>query len=784
MELDIKAMESKWIERWEKIGLYSFKRDERNLFTVDTPPPTVSGEMHIGHSFSYPSQDFTARYKRLRGFNVLYPWGFDDNGLATERYTEKKMDVHGYEMPLEEFRNLVRKVSEEAETEMLRSWKSLGISATFENYYRTISPEVMALSQKLFLSLARSGKAFTSEGPTMWCPTCGTAISQSDLKDMERETDFVRVAFSSGMSEIIIATTRPELMGACVALAANPEDPRYAALIGRTAKVPLYEFEVPIISDNSVNPDKGTGIEMVCTFGDQNDLEIWRRLSLQTRIIINRRGKIEDSGLLNGFGIKAARRAIIEKLEAEGFARGKEKKNQSVNAHERCDTPVEILVSRQWFIGTMAERDSLIERGESVRWFPEHMHTRFNNWVNGMKWDWCISRQRFYGVPFPVWYCNSCGKTILAGDDELPINPVMTTGRKCNHCGSEDVVPERDVMDTWLTSSISTAIVADRWNLPNDVFSVRFQAHDIISTWAYTSIVRAHLNFGRKPWEDIVISGLVYDPSGRKVSKSRGNSLSVGSILERFGADSLRYWASGSITGDDIAVREQDFVRGRRSVIKIYNAAKLIAIMADGTVPEHDVKRVKLPVNQWILGLIGALIPDVTDAMDSYQYSKARSTLDNFFWNTFCDNYLEIAKAQINMARSSGKREEVREIVNVSSFAMLQILRMFSPFLPFISEEAYEMIPVKDRKESLQLDKWPDPADMSEYSPTDFEEFVRLVSMIRAYKSSLKMSPGMPMESLTIRTPFDVSGFVPVLSAMFRIGEVKTVDSDSIQVGE
>ncbi len=783
MDLDIPAMERKWMSRWEKIGLYRFEKSSKPVFSIDTPPPTVSGRMHIGHAFSYPQQDFTARFKRMRGYNVFYPWGFDDNGLATERFTEKKIGVRGSTLPLGQFREMVKEATEEAEADMLKSWKSLGISATFEHYYRTVSNEVMKASQKFFLDLARNGSAFTSEGPTMWCPACRTAISQSDLKDMERQTDFVRIAFSCEGKELVIATTRPELMGACVVLAANPQDKRYQGIVGKQARIPLYGFEVPVIADESVDPAKGTGIEMVCTFGDQNDMELWRRKGLQTRIIISRDGKIADSGVLDGLSINAAKKTILEKLEAGGLIRGREKKKQNVNVHERCDTPIEILVSRQWFIRTMSEKENLIGRGGEIRWVPEYMRTRFENWVNGMKWDWCVSRQRFYGVPFPVWYCNSCAEVILADEKELPVDPAASVaGRKCLKCGSSDIRPESDVMDTWLTSSISTYIATMISGLPHETVSVRFQAHDIISTWAYTSIVRGHHNFSRIPWKDIVISGLVYDPTGEKVSKSRGNSLDLPAILEKYGADALRYWASGTITGDDIAIREQDFVRGRRSVIKIYNASKLVSMMADGAKPDHSLKNIRLAFNRWIIGSLENIISEVTDSLENYAYSRARTALDNFFWNTFCDNYLEIAKAQISVAKAAGNGEEISEIINVASYSMLQILRMFAPFLPFISDEAYEIIPLPEKLESISLDSWPDQKFEGKFDSDDFAHVLKTIDQIRAFKSSRKLSPGSPLETIMIKTPDDLEEYVPLLSSMFRIGKIVVSDSEELLI--
>ncbi len=775
MDLDIEGIEAKWIRKWEDLGFYSYKKTKGARYTTDTPPPTVSGEMHIGHVFAYPLQDFTARYKRMRGYDVYYPWGFDDNGLPTERLTEKTLGVRGSDQPLDQFREMVRRVSKESEDKMLRSFKSLGISAAFDTAYRTVSPEVIALSQKLFLDLVRKGIAYTADGPTIWCPACRTAIAQADLKDMERNSDFVTIAFSSIKGELLIATTRPELLGACVALAANPGDERYKSLFGTQATVPLYGNDVPIIGDESVDMNKGTGIEMVCTFGDQNDMEIWRRKKLNTRVIVTRNGKISDTGILSGLGIPEARKAIIEKLLETKLVKDRTRKKQVVNVHERCDTPVEILVSRQWFVHTMDEKGRLRELGRKIQWFPEYMRTRFENWIDGMKWDWLVSRQRFYGVPFPVWYCNNCGEMILASEKDLPLDPrAAMDGRKCTKCGSGSISPDTDVMDTWLTSSISPCIVSRAIGDPCDTLSARFQGHDIISTWAYTSIVRALHNSGKPPWNQVVLNGIVTDPLGQKVSKSRGNAPDLDAIHKKYGADALRYWSSSTVTGEDAAVREQDFVRGRRLVIKIFNASRLVSMMSEGVSGAAELQNVNLPFNRWVLSTLGRIVSDVTAGLEEYSFARARSALDNFFWNSFCDNYLEIAKSYRSLALSRDENSEVQEIASVASYAMIQILKLYAPFLPFITEESYAMIPNQNRKDSIHLESWPEDEFSSRFRQDEFEPVLEVIDGIRAYRSSRKPSPGGPIESLTIVHPKEMRQYLPLFSAMFKISKINS----------
>ncbi len=777
MDLDIPAMEEKWKRYWAENSIGSFDRSvlERNkCFSIDTPPPTISGKMHMGHAFSYPHQDFIARYKRMRGYNVYYPWGFDDNGLPTERFTEKALGIKAEKTELAEFIKLCMQESAKAEEELKKSWIDLGFSADFSNSYRTFSEESMRISQSMFLDLVSKGRAYREEGPTIRCPTCRTAISQIDLKDITQNSEFVYVKFRAEEFEVMIATTRPELLGACVAVAVNPQDARYAGAIGKTLDVPVYHRRVKIIADDIVSSDKGTGAEMVCTFGDQNDIYLWRKHGLETRIILDDFGKFKDSaGPISGLSVREGRKKIIELLQAEGIVDHVERIKHSVNAHERCDTPVEFGISKQWYVKVLDIRDELKRYAHSVEWIPQHMRVRIDNWIDGLKWDWGISRQRFLGVPFPVWYCKSCGSTVYADLNMLPVDPrTSDIPVKCSSCGSNSLDPERDVMDTWATSSLSPRLAMIHDGIFPKLYpmDIRFQGHDIISTWAFTTIVRSAIHDKLAPWKWIMISGNVYDPQGQKMSKSRGNIIEPITLISEYGADSVRYWASTALPGEDIRVREQDFVRGRRTVIKIYNAAKLVSMLINSmNIPEF-MEPVS-PVNLGILAHFNELIRNVTVLMEDFQFSRARAEVDNFFWNVFCDNYLEIAKA--SMARLEASSPLKREMGWTLKFVMMGIMKMYAPIMPFITEEVYSMI--GGRQKSIHTETWPETVLLADEDTlkAGFQVLLETISAVRALKSSKKLSMGTPLEKITIEGKAAIiSQYVEEIRAVMNIADL------------
>ncbi len=770
--LDIKSMEDKWKDYWLKNNIFKFKNNEnKKIFTIDTPPPTVSGKMHVGHAYSYPQQDFIARYKRMKGYNIFYPWGFDDNGLPTERFVEKERNVTIDNTDLATYIKICREVSKESEKDLYKAWYDTGLSADFTDYIDTSSDFSIKLSQELFLDLVNKKRAYRSEAPYITCPTCRTAISQIEMKDAIINTDLVYINFNG----IDIATTRPEMLGSCVALFVNPDDDRYKNLINKTVKIPLYDYEVKIMADDSIDKNFGTGAEMLCTFGDQNDLELWRKYKLDSRIIL-KNNRINDDKFIINLSVKDARKKIIDKLKENNYVIKIEKIKHNVNTHERCGTPIEIGISKQWYIKDLDIKNELINFGDKIEWIPDYMKTRYTNWVNGLKWDWCISRQRYFGVPFPVWYCNKCGSIIPANDDELPVDPRLDKKHRiCSKCGSDDLLPETDVMDTWATSSISPTLYLKHKNFDVKTMDVRFQGHDIITSWAFTTILRSYLHYNEIPWEKIAISGNVYDPFGQKMSKSKGNIVEPKGIINTYGADALRFWASTTLPGENIKLREQDLIRGKKTVIKLYNSFNLLKILYNNEKPEKT--DIKFAINKWILTKMEKTVKDVTSYMDKYEIMKARNTLDKFFWDTYCDNYLEIIKNE--MQKSDRRKETIYTSLNV----MENILKMYSPVMPFITEELYHEI-YNDFNGSISFEKYPEYDNNLVFEEeTDIDYIINIIDKIRNIKSNMKVSMAQPLENLTVSGNSKIiEKYSYILSDLMHIKNMDIKNSDEISV--
>ncbi len=736
MDMDIKGMEEKWAATWKT---RSFSQAHgKDIFSIDTPPPTISGDLHMGHAFSYSHQDIVARYMRMKGKNVLYPFGFDNNGLATERYVEKALKVNLMSMELSESLKICTEKSLETIQNMTVFFKRMGFTADFDKSYITYSREVWKTVQESFLELYGRGITYRQDGMTVWCPTCRTAISQIEMVDRTLGSEFVYIRFPADDDSFIdVATTRPEMIGACVALAINPEDPRIKKLEGKEFHIPIYGGKVSLITDSKVKIDKGTGAEMICTFGDQEDYDMWRTHNLELKTIVDRKGIMRENGPLEGLRINEARKKIKELLKNEGFVLKIESIQHSVNVHERCETPVEVSVSTQWYARYMDLKEKLIEQGRKVEWHPDFMRIRYENWVNGLKWDWCISRQRILGIPIPVWYCRSCNRIIPAEKSEIPVDPRFTSKKACPHCGSGDVEPERDVMDTWFTSSLSPTIVNNIYGFkPDTTINARFQAHEIISTWAFTTIYKSYIHYGKIPWNDAVISGNVFDSKGEKMSKSKGNVVLPTDIVEKYGADSLRLWCVSSSIHEDTPLREQELTRGRRTIIKIYNAIKLVSSMENG---KWD-GTVKLLFNRWILGEFSEALKKVETAYERYDLARARTEIDNLFWKHFCDNYLEMTKYYTQNGDDSVRGEIHAVAVKVAE----GILRMYAPIIPFMTEEAHHML---GEDNSIHDQLWPEKDELGKYDPAEFASAIQIIDGIRAERSKMKSS----------RTPY--SGF-------------------------
>ncbi len=738
--------EKKWSEYWEKEKLFSFKPGSK-MYTIDTPPPTISGTIHIGHAFSYTQTEFIARYKRMKGFSVFYPFGFDDNGLPTEKFVENKRKIKAKEIGREKFIKLCLEETKKAEEEYKKIWKSLGISCDWSLLYSTISEKARTMSQLSFIELYEKGREYRKQAPTIWCPECHTAISQVELEDKEFNSTFNDVLFETEDREkIVISTTRPELIPACVAIMVHPEDKKNKHLIGKKVKVPLMDYSVEVIADSRADPEKGSGIVMTCTFGDQADMEWWKAYNLDLRIIIDKEGKLnEKAGKFKGLSILEARKKILEELKEKNLLKEQRPIKHNVNVHERCGTPIEFLVTKQWFIKYLDLKEDFLKAGEELNWFPSFMKHRFDNWIKGLQWDWCISRQRFYGIPFPVWYCKKCGEIILAQKKDLPVDPLKDSPKKKCKCGSSDFVAEKDVLDTWATSSLTPLINAN-WkgssNFDKKIFpmNLRPQAHDIITFWAFNTVVKSLLHTKKVPWKDIMISGWGLDSKGKKMSKSKGNIVTPQEIIEKYSADALRYWASSINLGNDAPFQEKDVQTGQRLITKLWNASKFSLMNLEG----FDGKKPKeLEVmDKWILHKFNEVTEKMNSHYDVYEYGKAKTALESFFWNDFTDNYLEAIKDRIYNEEKRGKNSKASAQYTLEKI-LLGTLKGFAPIMPFISEEIFQLyFTKKEKKKSIHISSFPefDKKLVNKNSFDSGEKAVEIISKVRKFKAEKQLS--------------------------------------------
>lgn len=753
---DPKEAEPRWQEYWQQQGIFTFNPEVVGpVYSVDTPPPTVSGRMHIGHAFGYAQEDFIARFQRMRGKNVFYPFGTDDNGLPTEKLVEKKKNIRSKDFSREEFRKICLDFVQEEKPKFTADWIRLGMSCDFASSYSTIDPHCQATGQKSFLDLYKKGLVFRQETPISWCTTCQTAIAQAEFDNVDMTSRFNDIRFMCGGKEIIIATTRPELLPACVALCFNPADERYKELKGKFATVPLFDFEVPIMTDEAVAIDKGTGLMMVCTFGDKEDIEKWHKYKLPLKIIFTDDGKIVDSiEKYAGMKIRDARQAIINDLKESGDLLRQEQITHAVNVHERCSTEVEFLKKPQWYIRVLDNKQKLLDAADNITWYPEHMKIRYQHWVENLNWDWCISRQRSYGVPFPVWYTPD-GEIVLADDSQLPVDPITSKPKGYEYM---DLIPETDVYDTWMVSSVSPQIVLD-WvgkgiGMDKYPMSLRPQGHDIIRTWAFYTIAKGIYHHGSVPWKNIMISGHALDPNGRKMSKSKGNVVAPEKVIENSSADALRYWAAGVKLGDDLPFMEKDVKTGQKTITKLSNASKFALMhLEDFTGYAGELET----IDRWMLSKLQRVIKEATDAFEVYEYSKTRLLVDKFFWQTFCDQYLELVKGRLYSedmpeARASGQYA-LHE-------GLLAILKMLAPIMPHITEEIYQQyFAQREEKVSIHVAQWPECNEelIDEDAEKIGDEIIRIVEAVRKHKTEQQMSLRAPIKKLIVTSEHDIA---------------------------
>ena len=754
-----KDSEPRWQEYWNSRGIFRFNENTKKpVYSIDTPPPTVSGKIHMGHVFSYVQAEVMARYHRMRGMEVFYPFCFDDNGLPSERYTEKKKKVRAQDMPRSKFIDLCLEVTKEAEEAFRDLWTRFGFSCDWDLLYTTIDPWVQRISQRSFLDLCDKDLVYRKEAPTLWCPECQTAVAQAETEDSRKPSVFYDLEFplSDGSGTIPIATTRPELLPACVAVFVNPADPRWSELSGRTVRVPVFGHEVQVLQDEKVDMEKGSGCVMCCTFGDTTDIEWWQEFDLDLRIILDRRGHMNElAGFLKGMYWKKARKVLVEKLEEEGFLRGGQDIEHSVNVHERCGTPLEYLVNRQWFIRILDKKDQLLQKGAEVNWFPAHFKVRFDHWVENLKWDWCISRQRYYGVPFPVWFCDGCGEPVFASKEELPVFPLeQDPSTPCPKCGGTGFTPESDVMDTWATSSLTPQINI-KWGEKDqrDIrlpMGLRPQAHDIIRTWAFYTITKALLHSDTIPWKDAMISGHALNPSGEKMSKSKGNVAGDPILaLKQYSADELRYWSCSSKLGSDVLFSQEVLGDGRRLVTKLWNATKFGHSRLEGYTP-GDPPELK-PYDRWILSSFTEAAKHATSGMEEYEYSVSMRRSEHFFWKVLCDNYLEIAKKRLYSDDDPGGKRSAQYALYTVLYGSL---RLFAPVLVHVTEELYQgLFRETEGHESIHLAPWPEPDFMDPDALKYGEQTMGIIEEARRYKSEQSLSMAAPLQGLKVTVP-------------------------------
>ena len=754
---NFQELEKEIMDFWEKEKLYKFNLEaDKPVYSIDTPPPTISGKLHIGHAFSYSQAEFIARYKRMRGYNVFYPFGYDNNGLPTEKLAEEMHGVKAKDMSRAKFVELCLETSRKVEKEYERVFKRMGISCDWNELYRTIEPRVQKISQTSFLKLYEKGRVYRKLAPTLWCPKCETAIAQVELKDKEVNSFFNYILFElEDGGKIEIATTRPELLASCCAVFVHPGDKRYKHLVGKKAKVPLFNFYVPIMADKRVDPNKGTGIVMFCTFGDLTDVEWFKAYKFEPKISIASDGTLNElAGKYKGMKVKEAREAIIEDLKKEGLLVKQVPIKHVVNVHERCDTEIEFLLTKQWFIKYLDLKEKFLEAGRKIKWWPEHMRVRYENWINGLQWDWCISRQRYFGVPFPVWYCKKCGKEILASYDQLPVDPLKDKPSKPCSCGCKEFVPEKDVMDTWATSAL-TPLINAAWDKGTEhkrfkmlyPMSLRPNAHDIITFWDFNTIAMCMLHTGKVPFENIMISGHGLDRHGRKMSKSRGNVVLPLDMMEKYSADALRWWAASVKLGEDLNFREEDLRKGIRHATKLWNTARFASMH----LKEKPNKPAKLNiVDRWLLAELAEVIDACTEAFEHYEYSKAKMHAEQFFWNVFCDYYLEMIKYRLY----SGEEKDSALWTLYNS--LLILLKLFAPFIPFITEKIYQLLFRNyEGTKSIHISEWP----KSEKDWYDKEALalgriaVECIAALRKWKKLKNLSLAEEVENITLAHP-------------------------------
>ncbi len=830
------GLEERWNAAWADSGLYRFDRSRarHEVFSIDTPPITASGSLHVGHVFSYTHTDLVARYQRMRGREVFYPMGWDDNGLPSERRVQNYYGVRcdpslpydaqftpppggggaKEQVPISRrnFVELCDRLTAEDEKSYEAVWRRLALSVDWSAPYRTIDARSTAISQKAFLRDLARGNAYKAEAPTLWDITFRTAVAQAELEDRDRPGAYHRIGFprSDGEGAVSIETTRPELLPACVALVAHPDDERYQPLFGTTVRTPLFHAEVPVLAHYLAAPDKGSGIAMICTFGDLTDVVWWRELQLPTRAILGEDGRLLPEGpaevdtaayaRVAGKTVHAAREEIVAMLREAGALEGEPSPiTHPVKFYERGDRPLEIVTTRQWYIRNGARdealRAALIRRGEELSWHPPHMQVRYEHWVNGLTGDWLISRQRFFGVPFPVWYpLDAEGEPdydnlIVPDEATLPIDPSSDCPPgydEAQRGKPGGFIGDTDVMDTWATSSL-TPQIGGGWTFDEDLMSrvfpydLRPQGQDIIRTWLFSTVVRSHFEFDSLPWTNAAISGWILDPDRKKMSKSKGDVVTPMALFDEFGSDAVRYWAASARLGTDAAFDTGQMKIGRRLAIKLLNASKFaLSSSAESLGAAPGTGSVTDPLDRSLLAALDRVVEEATAAFDAYNHTGALDVAETFFW-TFCDDYIELVKERAYGSRGDAEATSAKAALRTT---LAVLLRLFAPFLPFVTEEVWSWW----QEGSVHRTAWPTRDELAADPEAD-PQLLALVgaalSQVRGAKSSAQVSMKAEVARAVVRGPAaDLERLRAAAADLSAAGRITDLSFEPAESGE
>ncbi len=765
-EYNFIEIERKWQQKWEEMGIYHYDWNDKKRvpFSIDTPPPYPSGELHMGNVLNWTYFDMVARFKRMQGFNVLFPQGWDCHGLGIEIQVEKARNIRKRDVPPDQFREWCIETVEKYISMMKEGILKMGASIDWTTEYKTMDPDYWRRTQLSFVLLHKKGYMYQGTHPVNWCPRDETAIADAEVDHIKKEgtLHYIRFQLEGSNEYLLIATSRPEFIPACVAVEVNPKDERYSKYIGRKIGVPLMNREVTIISEESVDPCFGTGVVQICTYGDKEDVKTVIKHKLPVIRLVTESGKISEAGCkYTGLYVNQARAAIVADLAAAGLLEKSEKIQQEVGVCDRCKAQVEILEVKQWFMKTLPLSEAVEKNANEILWYPDYMKNRLIDWTRALDWDWVVSRQRLFATPIPVWYCKSCGEVIVAQESWVPIDPRMDKPRngKCPKCGGTEFNGETDVLDTWMDSSITCAVHAGWPDRPDwkHLFpaSMHPSGTDIIRTWAYYLMVRHLALFDERPFNSVLINGMVLGADGRKMSKSLKNYAAAPEVLNKKGADATRQWAAGGgATGSDIPYRAQDVEYGRRFLVKLWNASGFTSNLLTDYKPDANANLDLQPLDKWIISKTENLTKKVTDAFEKCQFNIAVEDLRNFTWHVFCDNYLEAVKDRLYNPDLSARAKKITAQYTLYH-VLYRILQLLAPVTPHLTEEIYQHM-FKDYKgfESLQVSPWPkfNAALVDEEAEKNGDITIATMTAFRSFKAENKKALNAQYQFLTINT--------------------------------